>query len=452
MLIKYDEELKLITYLHDLERNIKDYYVIYKDKLHNLEKNKILEDIEKLSDNKKSVIYVYNTDTRSKNRISILKIGITNNLQERVKTYTTSHPNGLIVYQEEIFSDSLKIAEKFLHNLLKISGYLIKGECFELLVEEAILWIKLVNNSLKLTKINNKINNLSEIVGKEMLIIDNIVPEKKILHYDISIQTDAIIEEIESNDEKELKSLKIVKEPPKNIANFNKFIEEYCVIDRDAEVETTKIIGTYRIWSQNASKDVYLDLLDYLKEVYKPVRIQLQDRNNVINGYKGIGLKKLDNEFKLPLAPSKFDTFIYNNCNISPSNKTLFSDVKNEYIEWQKRLNNDIEINDNEIIQLKEYLNNCKFLLKSNVWTDNGNGSGFYGICLKKYTPYSKTMTSSTAKKVEKINIATNEILGYWNTIVKAATEEGISASKMSRLCKSKEVINDSYYYKTSNL
>lgn len=451
MLIKYDAELKLISYLHDLERNIKDYFIIYKDKLHNLEKNKILEDIEKLSDNKKSVIYIYNTDTRIKNKIPILKIGLTENLQERVKTYTTSHPNGLIVYQEEIFSNSLKIAEKWLHHLLKLSGYLVKSECFELSIEEAILWIKLVNNDLKITKMKNKINNMSEIVGKELLIIDNIIPEKKILHYDISVQTDAIIEEI--NNENEMKVLKIIKEPPKNIANFNKFIEEFCIIDdRDQEVSTHDLIGKYRIWSQNASKEVYLDLLDYLKEIYKPCRIQLQNnKNNVVNGYRGIGLKKIDNEFNLPLTPSSFDKFIFNNCDISPANKTLFADLKDEYIDWQRKLNNT-NISDNEIKQFKEYLNGCKFLLKSNVWTSgskNGNnGSGYYGICLKNQIPYIKCKTSSTAKKVQKIDIVTNEILNSWNTIAKSAEDEKISSAKMSRLCKNKEIVNDSYYYR----
>ena len=72
MLIKYDDELKLFTYLSDLEKNINDYYIIYKEKLYNIEKNKILEDIDKINDNKKSVIYIYNIDTTDKYKIHIL--------------------------------------------------------------------------------------------------------------------------------------------------------------------------------------------------------------------------------------------------------------------------------------------------------------------------------------------------------------------------------------------
>lgn len=438
MLIKYDEELKLFTYLSELERDIKDYYIIYKDKLHNLEKNKLLEDTERLTDNKRSIIYIYNTDSRSTNKIPMLKIGLTDNLQERVKTYTTSHPNGLIVYQEEIFKNSLKIAEKWLHHLLTEAGYLVKSECFELSIEEAILWIKLINNDLKLTKKTDRFNKLSEVVNKELYIIDNIVCDKKILHYDISIQTDAVIEEIETNTEEEIKPFRIVKEPPKNIANFNKYLEECCIIDKEAQVSTIDIIGKYRIWSQTANKETYLDLLDYLKDIFKPIRIQKQDKNNVVNGYMGISLK-LEEPFTLPLSPSKFDMFIYNNCNILPSNKVLFNDLKKEYIEWQSKINNDIKITDIEINQLKEYLNESKRLLKSNVWTDSGSGSGYYGISLKRDVPYKKCMTSSTAKRVEKVNIATNEIINSWNTIAKAAQVENISAPRMSRLCKKKK-------------
>lgn len=449
MLYKYDDTLKLVTYLSELERDIKDYYILYKEKLHNIEKNKLLEETERLCDNKKAVIYIYNTDTRNKNKIPTLKIGLTENLQERVRTYTTSHPNGLIVYQEEIFKNSLKLAEKWLHHLLTEAGYLVKSECFELSIEEAILWIKLVNNDLKITKIKNKCDNLSEIISKEMYIIDNIVVEKTVLHYDISIQTDAIIEEIDNTeDENQLKALKIVKEPPKNIASFNKFIEECCVLDRELEVSSVDIIGKYRIWSQNASKEVYLDLLDYLKDAFKPIRIQIQDKNNVVNGFRGIGVKKQE-DFKLSISASKYELFLFSNCNLSPSYKTLFSDIKDDYISWRKNLENNVHVSDTEIKELKYYLNDCNFLLKSNVWTDNGNGSGFYGLSLKKFVIHPGYITSSTAKRVEKIDVTTCEVITSWNTIAKAASFENIPAARMSRLCKRKEIINDLYYYRS---
>jgi hypothetical protein len=445
MLIKYDSDLVLCSYLSDLERDINEYYLIYKDNLHNIEKNKLLEDHERLSDNKRSVIYIYNTDIRNKNKTPILKIGLTDNLQERVKTYTTSHPNGMVVYQEEIFKSSLKFAEKWLHHLLTECGYLVKSECFELPIDEAILWLKHVNSSLKLTKSVNRFNYLSEIVGKELYLIDNVISDKKVLHYDMSVQTDAIIEEVENEDE--IKPFRIKKEPPKNIENFNNFIEQCCIIDKEAQVSSVDIIGKYRIWAKNASKEVYLDLLDYLKDIFKPIRLHVQDKEGVVNGYAGVKLVP-EEPFKLPLSPSKYETFLFNNCVLSPSSKVLFADVKNEYKAWQKRVN-DIDVSDNEIKGLKEFLNESKHLLKANVWCDSGNGSGYYGFSLKKDIPYIKSMRSATAKTVEKVDILSNEVVDSWSTIAKAAQVENIPSAKLSRMCKNKVVVNDNYYYRS---
>ena len=185
-------------------------------------------------------------------------------------------------------------------------------------------------------------------------------------------------------------------------------------------------------------------MLKGVKDAFKPIRIQLQDKNNVVNGFRGIGVKKQD-EFKLSISASKYDLFLFSNCNLSPSYKTLFSDIKDDYISWRKNLENNINISDKE---LKDYLNDCNFLLKSNVWTDCGNGLGFYGLFLKKFVIHPRNITSSTAKRVEKIDVTTCEVITSWNTIAKAASFENIPTARMSRLCKSKEIINDLYYYR----
>lgn len=57
--------------------------------------------------------------------------------------------------------------------------------------------------------------------------------------------------------------------------------------------------------------------------------------------------------------------------------------------------------------------------------------------------------TSSTGKKVQKIELDSGNILGSWDTIAKAAEFEHISAAKMSRSIKNKIIFND-YYYKTT--
>jgi hypothetical protein len=82
------------------------------------------------------------------------------------------------------------------------------------------------------------------------------------------------------------------------------------------------------------------------------------------------------------------------------------------------------------------------------VWTDEGNNEGYYGISLKQ-NDYKPKLISSTGKKIYKRMKGSDELLGTWDTIRKAADFEGISTSKMSRYVKNKLVIND-YYYSTS--
>ena len=79
------------------------------------------------------------------------------------------------------------------------------------------------------------------------------------------------------------------------------------------------------------------------------------------------------------------------------------------------------------------------------IWTNEGNGQGYYGLSLKS-EEYEYKKTSSTGKKIEKREITTNQLLGTWDTIVKAAQHECISACKMSRSVKNKTSFGDYYY------
>jgi uncharacterized protein YabN with tetrapyrrole methylase and pyrophosphatase domain len=100
---------------------------------------------------------------------------------------------------------------------------------------------------------------------------------------------------------------------------------------------------------------------------------------------------------------------------------------------------------DNDIKEIKEYLNLSPYALKATVWTDEGNNEGYYGLSLKQADIKPK-LISSTGKKVFKREKETNALLATWDTIVKASEAENMSAAKMSRCVKNKNTINDYYY------
>ena len=80
---------------------------------------------------------------------------------------------------------------------------------------------------------------------------------------------------------------------------FNKYIEEQCIVRSDVEVSMTDIIGQYRIWSKSASKETFLALQEYLKTRFTPARLKVQDKNQVVNGLKGVILHLCT--FKTPI-------------------------------------------------------------------------------------------------------------------------------------------------------
>jgi len=223
--------------------------------------------------------------------------------------------------------------------------------------------------------------------------------------------------------------------------NFDKFIEEHCIVRDDVEIATTDIMGQYRIVSQSASKEIFHSLKVYLDIRFKQYRLKVQDKNQVVNGYTGVTLKEIKYEKSEFLSNPQ--NFIFHACIFSPSGKVLFSDLINEYKKWKEQIK--LPIIDTDEKELKNYLKNTNYVLFTTIWCNNGNGQGFYGLSLKKEIDNHRK-TSSTGKKIKKYSTK-GELLGTWETIAKAAQAEKICAAKMSRSVKNNVVFNNDYYY-----
>jgi hypothetical protein len=224
--------------------------------------------------------------------------------------------------------------------------------------------------------------------------------------------------------------------------NFNEFVNTCCIVRSDVEVNCKDIIGQYRLWSKNTKKEVTIAFKHYLDTRFKYCRLQVQDKNQVVNGYKGISLKEID--YKKSMIPSDVETFLFEMCIFTPSGTLLKTTLIEHFIEWKQNVKKMITNEEpNEIIN---YLKKCPHVMYSTVWSTDGSGQGYYGLILKsQMKDYKKP--STTSKKVEKREIKTNQLLGTWNTVAKA---EKISAAKMSRSIKSNHIFNDDYYYCTN--
>jgi len=224
---------------------------------------------------------------------------------------------------------------------------------------------------------------------------------------------------------------------------FKEFIDQMCIVRADVEESSTNMEGQYRIWSKTKpKKEVFHALKHYLDTRFKPVRISNQTKDQIVHGYIGVKLK--DIQYKKKLENSAVETFLFQVCVFSPHGKILNSTLLLEYQRWKKSVN--VEVSDNDMKEIKEYLNSCDYTLKATVWTDAGSNEGYYGISLRSEEHKHKT-TSSTGKTVEKRDLANNTLLGTWETIAKAAESENMCAAKMSRSIKNAIIFNDDYYY-----
>jgi hypothetical protein len=298
------------------------------------------------------------------------------------KTYSIDNFNRLVKQNEELENENRELKEK--------------NKNQEMILTQKTLEI-------------NKLNDLIEKNQKMIISINN---------HNQSVYQNVLLPEDDMN------------------KKFNEFVNSICIIRSDVEELSVNIEGRYRLWNQvKPTKEVFHALKNYLDIRFKPKRIQGN------HGYIGIKLKPI--EYKKTNENSNVETFIFQVCKFSDCGKILNSVLLSEYQKWKTSVGK--ELIDNDMKEIKEYLNNSPYALKATVWTDEGNNEGYYGLSLKQ-NEYKPKLISSTGKKVYKREVKTNILLATWDTISKAAESEGISTAKMSRCVKNKNIINDYYY------
>ena len=431
-------------------------------------------------------VYLGRIDNRSSKNESLIKFGHTNNLGNRVidhrKTYENfiviqafkvinkveienaikTHPriskqlrqimvNGnnkteMIAYDEKSFPTDVII--NLIKNIIHDKTYNEKN--FNLLVEENKL-LKQENETLKeeTTKIDKiiekhknethnyllEINELREKLDKKIKIIDSINKENE------SIYETAVVPE-EGNhpkfDETPLSDEKQTEEETIE-QRFDEFIDKMCIVDPELHEKSVNLECRFRLWNhKKPEKEVFHALKSYLETRFKPKRID--------GSHSFCGLKLIELEYKKIRVNSSVETFIFENCRFSDTGKVFDSILLSEYQKWRKSIN--LAISDKDMVDMKNYLKENKNVLRAVIWTSNGSNNGYYGISLRKEESdaVSKKLTSSTAKKVEKVDSITGEILGRWDSVAQTADFHGVCTAKISRLLKNNTIVSNYYF------
>jgi len=408
-----DKGEKLIKFGHsnNLPLRVQDHHKTYN--------NFILRDVFKVH-NRQEIENTIKAYSKIKNHIRTIEINgkNKNELLAYDETYFTI--NRLSKYIKDIISEKTYSIENF--NKLLEENSNLKKENQELFNTLTISEEKIKNYELELNEKNElieKLENSIKLLKEET--VENI--EKTVVY------NNSLIEDNEIN------------------KKFNKFIDECCIVRNDVEVDSGDIIGQFRIWNGEKPKKILFEEFNkYLRTRFLACRLQNQQKNQCVHGFKGVALKTIN--YKKKEINNITENFLFENCSFSPNHRVANSKLLEEYKNYKNKLN--IEINNNEIKELKMYLNNCEYVLKGTVHLHNDNFTyeGYYGIGLNNDTNI-RICKANNGKKVCKLDLETKSILNIWDSIAKAALEENISASKMSRSIKN-EVKYDNYYYAIS--
>ena len=400
-------------------------------------------------------IYFGIIDNTNENKEKLIKFGHTNDLSNRV-CYHHKHYNNFILKNAFRVQNKVEI-ENLIKNYPKIKPQIRtikinnKNKTEIIAYDDNFTIDKLtkhikdiihsktysIDNYNKLIAQNEELENENKELkqknnNQEAMIIER---NLKITELMEKIEKNQKIIETVNNDNQSVYQNILLPEDDMN-KKFNEFVCSICIVRPDVEELSVNIEGRYRLWNQiKPTKETFHALKNYLDIRFKPKRIQGN------HGYIGIKLKPV--KYKKSKENSDVETFIFQVCQFSDCGKVLNSFLLSEY---QKRKKSVIkELSENDMKEIKEYLNASPYALKATVWTSEGNNEGYYGLSLKQHD-YKPKLISSTGKKVYKREAQSDLLLATWDTIAKAAELEGISAAKMSRCVKNKTIIDDYYY------
>ena len=424
-------------------------------------------------------IYFGTIDNTNANNEKLIKFGHTNNLATRVADHHKKYTNFILaaafrvhnkVEIENYIKDHPKIKRQLRtievagKNKTEVIAYDSTNFTIDRLTKhiEGIIHARMYN----VENFNRLLQRNQELEAENAKLVSDLEQKNKTIH-DLTLANN----ELKEKTALQSQALQVVvtdnESPftqhillPQNelTQKFDEFVATCCIVRPDVEEESVNLEGRFRLWSHTKpAKETFHALKHYMDVKFKPKRI---DR---IHGYQGIKLKTV--EYKKVIAteaenPAQFsvETFIFQCCQFSDRGKILNSTLLKEYQQWKISVGQTPC--ETDLKNLKTYLNACPNALKATIWFETTANEGYYGLYLKENyyslnqsavlaqgaNPIIGVQLSTTGKKVEKRLVNSNQVLKTWNTIAKAATDEGFSTAKMSRSVKDKTVFKDYYY------
>ena len=410
---------RLIKFGHsnNLSMRLQDHHKTYE--------NFILRDAFKVH-NKQEIENAIKTSSKIKKHLRTIEVDGKNKTE-------------ILAYDETNFT--IPCLSRYIKNIISEKSYSI--EKFNILLEENQKYKatleQLSDENEKLKVLNNEYIEKNEKLEQVLTSITNNYENNNVTNNENDENNNV------TNNENDENNANVITVELKK--KFDKFIDECCFLHNEVEVASTTIMGQFRIYNrEKPTKLVFSTFNTYMRTRFLASRINSQNKNQVVHGFKGVKLK--DIVYKKSSSSNEVENFIFESCFFSPEGRASTNKIVEEFINYKN--NNGLLINKTEDKDIKNYLKNCQYILGGPIRLHNINATyeGYYGITLKNdYFQEARTNQLATSgKKVQKIDASTKNILNSWPTIAKAATHEDFSPAKMSRAIKNNTLINNAYY------
>ncbi len=388
---------------------------------------------------KKDTIYLYKQNQI--NGDNKYKIGKTKYLTERETTFITSNYEGEMVYSKQCINSDL--AEKVVHFILDKHRIINRREWFNIDYDSAVQTIDAVvcflddfvdvSEQFGIMKIADILkNHLNEYKMKEI--------EETEVMTEVITAGDNVVKKIPEHE----KILDIISKN-NNPLDYDKFIEDNCIIGEEFFCIKKEVYGQFKLWSRTNNQDSKEVVRTYFENNFKSGKHFFEEYNSTLAVYKGFKLKP----FIFKTIDHKLSNFIEKIFIFGPIYRVDTKTIETEYSKYIKR---ELTIFDKN--ELREYLS-INFYPSCVYLSDNNKKEslyGYWGLKMKdNINNIGLKIADSLKKQIFCINIKTKEIEHTFDSVTSAGRFFGVHPSNISTDIRYNRIRNGYILYHEKN-
>ena len=372
-----------------------------------------------------------------------IKVGGTNNMNNRVHAYRTHSIEGKLVFY--VMCHTYKILEDSVHHKLRNYCFEDRKDWFTIDIHTAIEIVKKTQIELDHCPMLPSCSDTKQIVHEfpENVQDPNEEPQESITIEEVDDETEDTEDDKESivkvDAEKEQNEVKVVAKTPLNI---DKFLDECYIVDPKAKANWIEVTARYRLWSRN-TYDYRTEILSILKEKgYKEGFIYDPESKVNYSAIQGLSMKPLQ-QFKISKNPTELERFLKEKCVSSVTGRISCKQLAEEFITWK----NDPEYTEIAKQDKKDLNTFCnKNFLASTVHCGDRIRFGFYGISFKDIQHVGKKMKHKNRKAIEQVDMESGEVVNTFESITHASAVAKVSIAAISVAVSANKACKGFYY------